>query len=231
VLFMAMGQDSIFDLEIREKRAQAFLNKSKTGSRGGSKSRKGMRTPSDYMTKKERKELSGEVRAYNMNSLMDWKSFNEKTTEDKKTLLTHWRNIYKNTEIMTALSEGRGSQLNSQSFADLVNGLGIPKKARVNTGERKPKPRQAKTVAILEPEQKPLGEPMSLLQMAETFTQPKEIQTPQQPTQLITKGLHLEYNGVYDADTINKILTKLQLLVDGEQNKFNVSITLTEKTK
>jgi hypothetical protein len=226
---MGMGQDSIFDLELREKRAQAFLNKSKTGSRGGSKSRKGMRTPSDYMTNKEKKQLSGEVRAYNMNSLMDWKSFEEKTTEDKRTLLTHWRNIYKNTEIMNALSEGRGSKLNSQSFADLVNGLGIPKKARINTGERKP--RQAKTVAIVEPEQKPVGDPMSLLQLAETLAQPKEIQTPQQAPQLITKGLHLEYNGLYDADTINKILTKLQLLVDGEQNKFNVSITLTEKTK
>jgi hypothetical protein len=230
---MGIGQDSIFDLEIREKRAQAFLNKSKTGSRGGSKSRKGMRTPSDYMTKQEKKQLSGEVRAYNMNSLMDWKSFNEKTTEDKRTLLTHWRNIYRNSEIMDALSEGRGSKLNSQSFADLVNGLGIPKKARVNTGERKTRQAKvkAKTVAIAEPEQKPLGEAMSLLQLAETFTQPKEIQTPQQAPQLITKGLHLEYNGLYDADTINKILTKLQLLVDGEQNKFNVSITLTEKTK
>ena len=229
---MGMGQDSIFDLEIREKRAQAFLNKSKTGSKGGSKSRKGMRTPSDYMTKKERKQLSGEVRAYNMNSLMDWKSFEEKTFEDKKTLLTHWRNIYKNTEIMTALSEGRGSKLNSQSFADLVNGLGIPpKKARVNT-ERKPRQAKAKPVAVVaEPEQKPVGDPMSLLQMVETFTPPKEIQTPQQPTQLITKGLHLEYNGLYTAEEISRIMTKLQLLVDSETNKFNVSITLTEKTK
>ena len=226
-----MGQDSIFDLEIREKRAQAFLNKSKTGSKGGSKSRKGMRTPSDFMSKKERNQLNGEVRAYNMNSLMDWKSFNEKTTEDKKTLLTHWRNIYKNTEIMTALSEGRGSQLNSQSFADLVNGLGIPKKARVNT-ERKPRQAKSKAVAVVaEPVEKPQGEPISLLELAGQLSQPKEIQAPQQPSQLITKGLHLEYNGLYTAEEISRIMTKLQLLVDSETNKFNVSITLTEKTK
>jgi hypothetical protein len=79
-----MGQDSIFDLEIREKRAQAFLNKSKTGSKGGSKSRKGMRTPSDYLTRKERKELNGEVRSYNMNSLMDWKSLMKRQQRTKR---------------------------------------------------------------------------------------------------------------------------------------------------
>lgn len=218
--------ESIFDLELREKRAQAFLNKSKTGAKGGSKSRKGMRTPSEYLSKKEIKKLSGEVRTYNMNSLMDWKSFEEKSDEDKKTLLTHWRNIYNNQEIMEALSEGRRSKLNSQSFADIVNGLGVPKKSRINTPNRKP--RQSKAVAVVA---EPLGEPMSLLQMAETFAQPKEIQTPQQPPQIITKGLHLEYNGLYEAETINKILTKLQLLLEDEPNKFNVSISITEKTK
>jgi len=37
----------IFDLEVREKKNQAYLNKARTGSKGGSRSRKGMNTPYD----------------------------------------------------------------------------------------------------------------------------------------------------------------------------------------
>jgi hypothetical protein len=218
--------DSIFELEVREKRAQAFLNRSKTGAKGGSKSRKGMRTPSEYLSKKDFNNLSGEVRTFNMNSLMSWYDFEQKDTETKKMLLTNWREIYPNQTIMDAFGEGQnGKRFNTQSFADLVNGLGCPPKRRGGSTPRKAK---SKAVAVVA---EPLGEPMSLLQMAETFTQPKEIQTPQQPTQIITKGLHFEYNGLYENEQINKILTKLQLLLEDEPNKFNVSICITEKTK
>jgi hypothetical protein len=154
--------------------------------------------------------------------------FNEKTTEDKKTLLTHWRNIYKNTEIMTALSEGRGSKLNSQSFADLVNGLGIPKKARINTGDRKPRQAKTKAVAVVA---EPLGERVSLLELTERMTQTQPETQPEPVQQIILKGMHFEYNGLYETDQINKILTKLQLLLEDEPNKYNVSISISEKTK
>jgi hypothetical protein len=47
----------IFDLEVKEKKNQAYMNRAKTGSRGGSKSRKGMNTPYDYLTTKEKKKI------------------------------------------------------------------------------------------------------------------------------------------------------------------------------
>jgi hypothetical protein len=48
---------------------------------------------------------------------------------------------------------------------------------------------------------------------------------------ILTQGLHLEYNGEFDAEQLSKIFTKLQLVTDGEENKFYLSISLTEKTQ
>jgi hypothetical protein len=45
---------------------------------------------------------------------------------------------------------------------------------------------------------------------------------------IITKGLHLEYNGNYDVDSLNRLFTKLQLLIDGEPNKYRISLSLSE---
>jgi hypothetical protein len=52
-----------------------------------------------------------------------------------------------------------------------------------------------------------------------------------QPMRILTQGLHLEYNGEFDAEQLSKIFTKLQLVTDGEENKFYLSISLTEKTQ
>lgn len=217
---------SIFDLEVIEKRRQAFLNRSKTGSKGGSKSRKGMRTPYTFMDKKDREKLNGEVRTYNMNSLMDWHTFEQKSKEEQTRLLTHWRSIYSNNAIMEAFYfDGKGKKFNSQSFADLINGLGIPKKTRA-LSDKPRKPRQSKAVAIAQ-EKAPDMPKLSLLEFADHT--PPESKT--EPQKLITKGLHLEYNGTYDWETINKILTKLQVMLDEESNKFQVSISITERAK
>jgi hypothetical protein len=224
---VTMGQDSIFDLELREKRAQAFLNKSRTGAKGGSKSRKGMRTPSDYLSRKEKRELNGEVESFNMKSLMSWIDFDQKDKDTQKLLLTQWREIYPNNDIMDAFFDnGNGKKFNTQSFSDLVNGLGCPPKRRGGSVPRKKREAKANTVAVI---QEPLGERMSLLELTEKMTKPEAQPEPVQ--QIILKGMHFEYNGLYETDQINKILTKLQLLLEDEPNKFNISISISEKTK
>jgi len=48
------------------------------------------------------------------------------------------------------------------------------------------------------------------------------------PAAEILGGLNLEYNGVYNSEEINKIFTKLQLLTDGENNSFKLTIQLKE---
>jgi hypothetical protein len=211
----------IFELEVREKKNQAYLNKARTGAKGGSRSRKGMNTAYDYMTRKEKNKLNGEIHTMNMyTTILDWNEWELKDQETQKMLMTKWREIYPNSKIMSELSVNRKAKLNSQSYADIVNDLGCPKKRRSTEGPRKAK---TKAVAIKSPE----------LQSQLEFEEPKqeikkEIEKEVVQSMIITKGLHLEYNGTYDVDALNRLFTKLQLLVDGEPSKYNISLSLSE---
>lgn len=216
---------SIFDLEVKEKKNQAFLNKARTGARGGSRGRKGMRTPFDYMSRIEKKKLNGEVESYNMfTTILNWNEWNQKDKTEQKELMIKWREIYSNAEIMKTLGEGRATPFNTQSFADIINNLGCPpKRKKVQSSGEKSK-RKAKPVTIAEVQEKP-----SILELALELDSTHE-QYPIQ-TNIVTNGLHLEYIGEYDAEQLSKIFTKLQLLIDGEENKFKISLQLTECEK
>lgn len=198
----------IFDLEVKEKKREAYLNRAKTGSRGGSKSRKGVLTPYDNMTTKEKKKLNGEVSAYNMyETILENKEFALKDEEMQKTLLLRWRDLYDNKKIYTEMGLTQ-----SQYYA-------LAKKLNV-TAERVYKPRKAKASK----------ESKKLLQSDLEFTpEPVKTSEPEIKPVLISRGMHFEYNGEYEAESIVKILTKLQLLVEGEENKFNLAISLTER--
>lgn len=204
--------ERLFQDDIREKR--------KTGSGSFHKRGKGvkhglsgaLKTPYHYMKTKEKNKLNGEVECFNMyETIIPWNEFTLKEKDQQKLLLTRWRELYPNQKIMDELGEGMPRKFNTQSFADLVNGLGCPPKQKGGSIPRAYKPRKAKTVAI---------EPVeSAVAVAEP---PKEVK-------LITEGLHLEYNGEYDSEQLTKIFTKLQLLTDGEENKFVLSIAITER--
>lgn len=211
---MAENIERIFQDDIRDKRkagSGAFHQRGKGVKHGIGGA---LRTPSFFMKAKEKKKLDGEVETYNMyTTILNWTEFEQKDKETQKTLLTKWREIYPNQKIMDELAIGMGRHFNSQSFADLVNELGCPRKARGGSKPREPrKPRQAMTaITPTIQEEKPQEE--------------KEIE----PVKLITNGLHLEYNGEYDAEQLSKIFTRLQLITDGEENKYTLSISLTER--
>jgi hypothetical protein len=213
--------EKLFLEDVREKKKAgrgAFSMRGKGVKHGISGA---LRTPFHFMKNKEKKKLDGEVVSYNMNSLMSYHDFEQKDFETKKMLMTQWRTIYQNNEIMDSFfDEGKGKRFNAQSFANLVNELGCPPKAKGGSKARAGKGRVKKEDSVE-------VEPKQLLAEFKDFT--KE-QFPQEAKpMLITNGLHLEYNGDYDAESISKIFTKLQLLVEGEQNKFKVSISLSER--
>lgn len=198
--------EKIFNDEVREKR--------KTGSGVFSKRGKGVkhgisgafRTPYYFMKTKERKKLNGEVSVSNMyETILTKEEFLLKDKDTQKHMLTRWREIYPNGKIMNEMGIG-----NAQAFANIVNGLEIPKKPK---GGSKPRKAKAQSVAAT-------PTPSQL-----TFEEPRKVE----PI-LITKGLHLEYNGEYDAEQLSRIFTKLQLLTEGETNKFNLAISITERT-
>lgn len=197
----------IFNMEVRDKRSQAFANRAKTGSKGGSKSRKGVRTPFDSMSAIEKKKLNGKVKTIMYETIIPIQEFKLKDTEMQKLMLTRWRELYPNSMIKEQM------KLHNKAYYDLVDGLNLPPKQKAPYSKRQGKP---KTIAVVE----------------DNTT--KEIQTLTKPTQepiqkLLLNGLHLEYNGEYTAEQLSKIFTKLQLLVDSEENKFSLSISLSER--
>lgn len=219
-----MGEniERLFNEDIRDKRkagSGSFHKRGKGVKHGISGA---LRTPYYYLKPKERNALNGTVEVSNVyTSILNWEEWSTRDKETQKLLMTKWREIYSNTQIMEQLQVGRGKHFNSQSFADIVNDLDCPKKIRGGS-----KPRQKKSVAITSTKE---NKSPTLLEFAEVANQ-LELEVPEQEIKqvLITKGLYLEYNGEYDQDQLSKIFTKLQLLIDGEPNKFKISLSLSE---
>jgi hypothetical protein len=197
----------LFDLEVREKRRQVQGNRSRSGA-SGSRTRKGMRTPYDSMNARERKKLNGEVVVTKMyETIIPKEEFLLKDLETQKNMLIRWREIFSNEKIKKEMG------IHNKGYYDLVEAFDLPKKARGGSKPRvgKKKTAEANLNEIKEQEPK------------------KEIQEQIPEPKLITRGLHLEYNGDYTAEELSKIFLKLQLITEGEENKFTLAISLTER--
>ena len=218
-----------FKNEIYDKKKLTYGNRAKTSASGRRASFRGVRTQYDFMTKEERKNLNSEVIVSNLNDfILPKEQFDELSNERQKELLTHWRDLYENSFIM----EGMGIK-GSNTFHKYVKGLEIPKKKR---GGNRLKNRKVAT-AVKKAPQRPIKklefeEPVhSITNTIQTALENSEIQ--QQPIIDLqaVEGLHLEYNGIYDAEQLSKIFTKLQLITDGESCKFKLNISLSERQK
>ena len=212
-----------FKNEIYEKKKLTYGNRAKTSASGRRSSFRGVKTQYDFMDKKEREQLNGEVITTNLNDIIIKKEqFDLCSREKQKNLLTHWRELYENKYIMEQMGV-RGSN----TFNKLIQELEIPKKKR--GGSRTHRSTIRKAVTTIKQEKAP----QISLQFEEPTIQDQVIENSiQQPIKSIlqtVEGLHLEYNGIYDAEQLSKIFTKLQLITDGEQCKYQLNISLSEK--
>jgi hypothetical protein len=170
-----------------------------------------LRTSYYFMTSKERKKLNGEVKVFNMNEILSKEEFFSMDEDTQKMLLTNWRETYQNVDILKAMG------ISSNTLSKLLKELNVPSKPRGGKRAATSK-RKAKT-------QTPQVENTNL-----ELIMPQPQEQPIVKPIILTKGLNLEYNGEFDAEHISKVFTKLQLLIEGEENKFNVSISITERT-
>lgn len=224
--------EKIFADDIREKKKAgtgAFHMRGKGVKHGMSGA---LRTASYFMKTKEKKKLNGEVTVFNMYStILPFNEFELKDEETQRNLLTKWREIHSNTEICEKM------ELTHGKFHGILNNLNVPKKSK--TGGRTAKKRTVNSIAVQPDldfnlqeqvkniiaglEEKVNEQQMTLLPKIEQNIQSQPI-----VLNKMTNGLNLSYNGTYDADQLNKILTKLQLLIDGETNKFKIALTIYE---
>lgn len=200
--------DKFFQSEIIEKKKHLQSQRAKTG-RGASRSRRIGIMPTDRMSKRELKEYTkaGEVViSFMYDALIPKEEFDNKPLEEQVKIMKRWRELYTNAEIMKGLGIA-----GSNTLYKMLNKLDLPPKSRGGYRKRnsKPKDKKPKEVAVESPQ-------------AVVVSQTDAVQ------KLISNGLHLEYNGKYDAEQLEKIFTKLQLIVSGDDAKYRLSLLITE---
>ncbi len=205
--------ERLFNDDVREKRkagSGSFHKRGKGVKHGISGA---LRTPSYYMSNKEKKKLNGEVKVtYMYETIIPLNEFKAQDEETQRNMLTVWRDKYTNEQIKNGLG------ISNNPLYKLVEDLGLPKKPR--GGSRGPRSRKSNTIII---------SPQMTMTEVEPKPEPKkEIETEVVQAMLISKGLHLEYNGDYDVEALSKIFTKLQLIIDGDTNKYKISLSLSE---
>jgi hypothetical protein len=221
--------------EVEKMLKEDIREKKKTGSGAFHMRGKGvrhgfngaLRTPYHFMKTKEKNKLSGEVTVHNMfTTILNWDEFQLKDRDTQKHLLTKWRETFSNVQIQEQLQVGREKAFNTQSFADLVNDLGCPPKRK---GGSKPKDSSQPKRKYKQRTATTSIQPLQEQQQVELVLPPPQLELVQEEQRpIIFNGLNLEYNGEYNSEELTKIFTKLQLLVDGEANKYKISLALVE---
>jgi hypothetical protein len=220
--------ERIFNDDIREKRkagSGSFHRRGKGVKHGMSGA---LRTPSFYMSNKEKKKLNGEVKvSYMYETLVPYNEFVENDRETQKAMLTKWREVYDNSSIRSELG------ISNKAFYDLVADLKIPKKRRVDSEDSKRKPKQAK-VSVTPPKKSLmdtmqfLGEEREVLEVKKEVAKEIEKVEEKNAPVLVTTGMQLTYNKIYGEEELNNIFTKCQIMVEGENKKFKLTLSLTE---
>lgn len=221
--------ERIFNDDIREKRkagSGSFHKRGKGVKHGMSGA---LRTPSFYMSNKEKKKLNGEVKvSYMYETIIPINEFELKDKETQRAMLTKWREEHDNLTIRNILG------VSNKAFYDLVADLGIPKKRRIDLedSKRKPKPKQAKVSITpkksLMDTMQFLGEEREVLEVKkEVAKEIEKIEEKNTPV-LVTTGMQLTYNKIYGEEELNNIFTKCQIMVEGENKKFQLTLSLTE---
>jgi hypothetical protein len=204
--------ERMFHEDVQEKRKIGRGSFNRVG-KGVKHTMRGIKTPYDFMSTKEKKKLNSEVREFNMyETILDRQEFDKHDKDTQRAMLIKWRELYQNVDIMAAMGI-RGSN----TFHNLIKEFELPPKPR--GGARNTTPKRKATTRIAEQPQE-----MKPIEIVSEKVQ-------QNPVKILINGLHLEYNGIYDSDQLSRIFTKLQLLTDGENSDYYLTLTLTEEQK
>jgi hypothetical protein len=218
--------EQAFYSDIKQKKLAASGVHSKTGSRGYVGK---MLFPSDIMSRKEKynHRKAGKVQVSNLyEEVLTIDDFEELEIQDQKNRLQYWRNKYSNKELQAKMNIGNAF------FYRLIKKLDLPKAARVNKQEKPKRTATAKAkktlldYAAIESQQSQLEFAPEALPEAPPAP-PEAIPAPVQ--ELLFEGLHIVYNGTYTADSIQKKLSKIDLLIDGEPEEFYIEFKLVQK--
>ena len=206
--------ESIFDLEVRDKKAISKSQRAKTNGRRKS----GHMLPMDFMTTSEKKEYSkgGEITVTNLwDQILTLSQYQELSDEKKKMAMEHWRKVHSANAIRKTFGWAQATL-----YAEFK---------RIGVEVRKIKPRAAKvnttgtkTPAIKAPQIEPLPQPAADL--------PEIVQLPQivQMNLETPQGSCFYVNELFSAEEAIGKLMKIASFLEGEKHNFKIRLEVQE---
>ena len=210
----------MWEQEVREKKRIGSNIYSRTGTRGYTGT---IRSAHDLLKGKAKKQYEGNSKVVTTNiydKILPKAEFYALETHIKKNMFSYWYL----THGIKAIQEGMG--VGCQTVYNILDELGIERKGKqgrptrtgVNRAEILAKARESKKQKAVERN--------SVVQVSE---EPK-VDAPTVAIQTLEiDGMHLKFKGLYNAKQIEKILSKLEVLVSEEENEFYLNIELVEK--
>lgn len=205
--------EKLFHEEVREKKRTASGVHHKTGKRGYTGK---ILFPTDFMSRKEKynHRKAGKILSTNLyDSILTIDEFEQLETHEQRNMLQYWRTTYSNAEIKSKMG------IHNSRYYGLVADLGLPKAPRTNKNEI-PK---RKAIAKTAPKK-------TLLDFVDEVAEEKAPPKPE-VQEVIVSGIHLVFNGTYSPEQIIKQLSKFELLLDGEEDKYYIELKLMQKSE
>jgi hypothetical protein len=214
--------ERLFNDEVRDKKKTASGVHHKTGKNGYVGK---MRFPSDIMSRKEKRKYKGNSKVSISNlyeEIIPIEEFEKLEEYEQRNMLAYWRNTYNNKTI----TDGMG--IWNARYYKLVADLGLPKARRVNSPSSAPRKGTAKTASKEPAIQSAIQSSLMQLEAAPPAP-PAPIAAPPAVQEIITDGLHLSFIGTYDAEKIQKQLSKFDLLLEGEDDDFYIEMKIMQR--
>lgn len=197
--------------ENRDKKRIGSNIYKRTGTRGYTGA---IRSPHDLLKGKAKREYEGNSKVMTSNmydKILPKSEFDKLEPHIQRNMLSYWYLTHGTLKIRS------GMQIGAKTLYNLLEKLGIERKGK--TG-RKPRTSKKKKVGAGVAIPKETIETLDISSMYPTIITPEPV--------VNNWGLSINYNGSYESNDIQKILQKLDLLLQDENKTFEISISLKE---
>jgi transposase len=196
--------DPIADLFFEDVNEKKKIGNSSIRSKSSFTMKHRLKSPMDFMTPYERAKYrkAGKIVESNLfDEILNRELFNALDPEEQKKRLQYWREHFSTEEIKKKMG------ISANTYYKHIERLELPPQRRGGSRERKP--RTAKTTA---------AHPVPEAAQASMIAAPAPV-----------SGFDIGFNGIYKADEIRKMLSKLDLILDGEESEFKIVLHITEQ--
>ena len=222
--------ERLFNEEVREKK-RAGIGVFSRASRRGYVGK--MFFPYELASRKEKSKhkRAGKVMTTNLfDKILPAAEFDQLEEYEQRNRMAYWRNTYTTNEIKKEMGTS------GTKFYALLEKLGIPKDGQKTSARKGAVTKKTKVEGSKEKDlAKKAAKALAAMKPPAKVETPAEVPAaPQEPKEappqlLILKGLNIAYNGDYTSDEIRRLLKKLDILLEGEPDRFQIELKIMQR--